>query len=145
MLSNMDNYGTYLASFQDMMMQHRQVQPNSLSPPYSNQYPPHSVQSNMSLLPQGYNGSPSTAKARPSLPTIPTYIAAMRAATQQKHGGVPQTQNLQIGFDFLQTALDLPMPYTTDLQLIYCFNILFQWHYMPPDWVNYRSSPWEKT
>ncbi|KAK9877713.1 hypothetical protein WA026_019393 [Henosepilachna vigintioctopunctata] len=119
MLSNMDNFGTYLASFQDLMMQHRQVQSNTLSPPYSNQSPPHSVQSNMSLLPQGYNGYPSPAKTRPSLPTSPTQIAAMRAATQQKHGGVPQTQNLRIGFDFMQTGLDLPMPYTTDLEHYY--------------------------
>lgn len=31
-------------------------------------------------------GSPSPAKARPSLPTSPTHIQAMRYATQQKHG-----------------------------------------------------------
>lgn len=96
--------------FQDpMMVQQRQMQANTLSPPYSNQSPPHSVQSNMSLSPQGYNGSPSPAKNRPSLPTSPTHIAAMRAATQQKHGGVPQAQNLQMGFEFGQTGLELPM------------------------------------
>lgn len=33
-----------------------------------------------------YLGSPSPAKARPSLPTSPTHIQAMRYATQQKHG-----------------------------------------------------------
>lgn len=31
-------------------------------------------------------GSPSPAKSRPSLPTSPTHIQAMRYATQQKHG-----------------------------------------------------------
>lgn len=113
-LVSLENYGAFnIANFHDnLMMQQRQLQqPNTLSPPYSNQSPPHSVQSNMSLSPQGYNGSPSPAKTRPSLPTSPTHIAAMRAATQQKHGGVPQTQNLQMGFDFSQTGLELPMAY----------------------------------
>lgn len=107
------DYGFNLANFHDaILVQQRQMQqPNTLSPPYSNQSPPHSVQSNMSLSPQAYNGSPSPAKSRPSLPTSPTHIAAMRAATQQKHGGVPQAQSLQMGFDFSQTGLELPMTY----------------------------------
>lgn len=114
-LVSLDNYGAFtLASFQDqLMLQQRQMQPNTLSPPYSNQSPPHSVQSNMSMSPQAYNGSPSPAKTRPSLPTSPTHIAAMRAATQQKHGGVPQVQNLPMGFDFSQAGLELPIPYST--------------------------------
>lgn len=58
-----------------------------------------------------YNGSPSPAKTRPSLPTSPTHIAAMRAATQQKHGGVPQAQTLAMGFDFSQTGIELPMSF----------------------------------
>ncbi len=117
-LVNLENYGAFtLGNFHDtMIMQQRQLQQaNTLSPPYSNQSPPHSVQSNMSLSPQGYNGSPSPAKTRPSLPTSPTHIAAMRAATQQKHGGVPQAQNLQMGFDFSQTGLELPLAYPTGL------------------------------
>lgn len=106
-LLNLENYGAF-CNFQDqLLLQQRQLQPNTLSPPYSNQSPPHSVQSNMSLSPQGYNGSPSPAKTRPSLPTSPTHIAAMRAATQQKHGGIPQTQNIHMGFDFSQASLDL--------------------------------------
>lgn len=107
------DYGFNLGNFHDaILVQQRQMQqPNTLSPPYSNQSPPHSVQSNMSLSPQAYNGSPSPAKSRPSLPTSPTHIAAMRAATQQKHGGVPQAQSLQMGFDFSQTGLELPMTY----------------------------------
>lgn len=35
----------------------------------------------------------------------------MRAATQQKHGGVPQNQTLPMGFDFSQTGLELPLSY----------------------------------
>lgn len=105
------NYGAFNIFQDPIIMQQRQMQANTLSPPYSNQSPPHSVQSNMSLSPQGYNGSPSPAKNRPSLPTSPTHIAAMRAATQQKHGGVPQAQNLQMGFDFSQTGIDLPLAY----------------------------------
>lgn len=105
----LDNY-TYFPDH--LIMQQRQMQPNTLSPPYSNQSPPHSVQSNMSMSPQGYNGSPSPAKTRPSLPTSPTHIAAMRAATQQKHGGIPQTQNLPMGYDFSQASLDLPVSFT---------------------------------
>lgn len=109
-LVNIDNYNQYsLANLQDQLL--RQIQPNTLSPPYSNQSPPHSVQSNMSMSPQAYNGSPSPAKTRPSLPTSPTHIAAMRAATQQKHGGVPQNQNLPMGFEFSQAGLELPMGY----------------------------------
>lgn len=107
-----NNYGAFNIFQDPLMMQQRQMQANTLSPPYSNQSPPHSVQSNMSLSPQGYNGSPSPAKNRPSLPTSPTHIAAMRAATQQKHGGVPQAQNLQMGFEFSQTGLELPMAYS---------------------------------
>lgn len=104
------NYGSFTIFPDKIIMQQRQMQANTLSPPYSNQSPPHSVQSNLSLSPQGYNGSPSPAKNRPSLPTSPTHIAAMRAATQQKHGGVPQTQNLQMGYDFSQ--IDLPLTYS---------------------------------
>lgn len=107
------NYGAFTMFPDAIIMQQRQMQANTLSPPYSNQSPPHSVQSNLSLSPQGYNGSPSPAKNRPSLPTSPTHIAAMRAATQQKHGGVPQTQNLQMGFDFSQ--IDLPLAYSAAL------------------------------
>lgn len=114
-LVNLENYGGgFLANFQDSLI--RQMQPNTLSPPYSNQSPPHSVQSNMSMSPQTYGGSPSPAKTRPSLPTSPTHIAAMRAATQQKHGGIPQTQNLPMGFDFSQAGLDLPLAYSTGQQ-----------------------------
>lgn len=47
--------------------------------------PPHSV-----------TLSPSPAKSRPSLPTSPTHIAAMRVATHQKHS--------QMQFDFTQTG-----------------------------------------
>lgn len=116
-LLSLENYSTFnLANFQDQLMlqqQRQQMQPNTLSPPYSNQSPPHSVQSNMSMSPQAYNGSPSPAKSRPSLPTSPTHIAAMRAATQQKHGGVPQMQNLPMGFDFSQAGLELPVSYST--------------------------------
>lgn len=105
----MDNY-QFSLNFQDQLMQTsgggRHMQPNTLSPPYSNQSPPHSVQSNMSMSPQAYNGSPSPAKTRPCLPTSPTHIAAMRAATQQKHGGIPQNQALQMGFDFSQASVD---------------------------------------
>lgn len=35
----------------------------------------------------------------------------MRAATQQKHGGVPQAQTLAMGFDFSQTGIELPMSF----------------------------------
>ena len=125
---NLDNYGYGMTggmnggnTFQDMMVPQRGM-PHSmhmgeqgLSPPYSNQSPPHSVQSNLALSPQGYIGewqkhgknleklikmcfflfilgSPSPAKARPSLPTSPTHIQAMRHATQQKHGVQMMTQ-----------------------------------------------------
>ena len=92
------NYG--LPNFHDQLLAPHQRQTqgivNTLSPPYSNQSPPHSVQSNMTLSPQAsYMGSPSPAKNRPSLPTSPTHIAAMRQATHQKHGGMPP-----VGFDF---------------------------------------------
>ena len=92
------NYG--LPNFHDQLLASHQRQAqgmvNTLSPPYSNQSPPHSVQSNMTLSPQAsYMGSPSPAKSRPSLPTSPTHIAAMRQATHQKHGGMPP-----VGFDF---------------------------------------------
>lgn len=52
---NFDNYGY---AFQDRIS----TQPNvhmgdqGLSPPYSNQSPPHSVQSNIALSPQEYIG-----------------------------------------------------------------------------------------
>lgn len=60
---NFDNYGYTMGSpFQDLMNTQRSV-PNVhnigdqvLSPPYSNQSPPHSVQSNVALSPQGYFG-----------------------------------------------------------------------------------------
>jgi len=35
----------------------------------------------------------------------------MRAATQQKHGGVPQAQTLAMGFDFSQTGIEIPMSF----------------------------------
>lgn len=115
-LVNLDNYGAFtISNYPEHLMMQRQMQPNTLSPPYSNQSPPHSVQSNMSMSPQAYNGSPSPAKTRPSLPTSPTHIAAMRAATQQKHGGIPQTQNLPMGFDFSQASLELPLSYSQTL------------------------------
>lgn len=110
---NMDTYGAYtLSAFnQDQLLQQqRQMQPNTLSPPYSNQSPPHSVQSNITMSPQAFTGSPSPAKTRPSLLTSPTYIAAMKAATHQKHGGIPQNQNLPMGFDF--TQVEIPPAYS---------------------------------
>lgn len=108
-LAALDNHcGAYSLPALQLIMQQRQMQaqtPITLSPPYSNQSPPHSVQSNLSMSP-GFTGSPSPAKSRPSLPTSPTHIAAMRAATHQKHGGIPQAQNLQMGFDFAQAGLE---------------------------------------
>jgi Notch 1 len=112
---NMDNYGYTLGNhFPELILQHRgphsiHMGDQGLSPPYSNQSPPHSVQSNIALSPQGYigkyyhslthsvhfqnkyifygcAGSPSPAKTRPSLPTSPTHMQALRHATQQKHG-----------------------------------------------------------
>uniref|UniRef100_A0A1B0DGM5 LNR domain-containing protein n=1 Tax=Phlebotomus papatasi TaxID=29031 RepID=A0A1B0DGM5_PHLPP len=87
---NFENYGYSLGSpFPEMIQSQRggiQIGDQGLSPPYSNHSPPHSVQSNLALSPQGYVGSPSPAKSRPSLPTSPTHIAAMRHATHQKHG-----------------------------------------------------------
>ncbi|KAJ9576576.1 hypothetical protein L9F63_025528 [Diploptera punctata] len=112
------NYGG-LPSFheQGLPQQHgRQsslpLHPNTLSPPYSNQQsPPHSVNSNLTMSPPtSYMGSPSPAKSRPSLPTSPTHIAAMRAATHQKHGGIPQQQQLAMGFDFSASA-EIPLAY----------------------------------
>lgn len=60
---NFDNYGYTMGSpYQDLMNTQRSV-PNvsnmneqALSPPYSNQSPPYSVQSNMALSPQAYIG-----------------------------------------------------------------------------------------
>lgn len=61
---NFDNYGYTVggSAFQDLMNTQRSV-PNvnnmgdqGLSPPYSNQSPPYSVQSNMALSPQAYIG-----------------------------------------------------------------------------------------
>lgn len=61
---NFDNYGYTMGGspFQDLMNTQRSV-PNvnnmgeqGLSPPYSNQSPPYSVQSNIALSPQGYIG-----------------------------------------------------------------------------------------
>lgn len=48
-----NGYGAFNIFQDPIMMQQRQMQVNTLSPPYSNQSPPHSVQSNMSLSPQG--------------------------------------------------------------------------------------------
>lgn len=59
---NFDNYGyTMGSSFQDLMNTQRVQNVNNmgdqgLSPPYSNQSPPYSVQSNAALSPQGYIG-----------------------------------------------------------------------------------------
>lgn len=60
---NFDNYGYTMGSpFQDLMNAQRGVQnvnnmgEQGLSPPYSNQSPPHSVQSNIALSPQAYIG-----------------------------------------------------------------------------------------
>lgn len=76
---NLDNYGYSMGGgqgqgqgntpFQDLMMNQRSNGGNGmmmhamhvmgesgLSPPYSNQSPPHSVQSNLALSPQGYIG-----------------------------------------------------------------------------------------
>lgn len=63
---NFDNYGYTMSGspFQDMMSTqrstpgsvHNMAGEQGLSPPYSNQSPPHSVQSNMALSPQGYIG-----------------------------------------------------------------------------------------
>lgn len=102
---------------QMQQMQH----PNTLSPPYSNQQsPPHSVNSSLTMSPPtSYMGSPSPAKSRPSLPTSPTHIAAMRAATHQKHGGTPQQQQpqpLAMGFDFSASA-EVPLGYGASQQL----------------------------
>lgn len=61
---NLDNYGYSMGSpFGEMLAPQRAGGPQSvqmgdqgLSPPYSNQSPPHSVQSNLALSPQGYIG-----------------------------------------------------------------------------------------
>lgn len=55
---NLDNYGYSMSSpFGEMMAPQRgQMGEQGLSPPYSNQSPPHSVQSNMALSPQAYIG-----------------------------------------------------------------------------------------
>lgn len=64
-LHNIDNYGYSMGQYQDISMVPQRGGPNSvhsmgdqgLSPPYSNsQSPPHSVQSNIALSPQGYTG-----------------------------------------------------------------------------------------
>lgn len=61
---NFDNYGYTMGGspFEDLINTQRSV-PNvsnmgeqGLSPPYSNQSPPYSVQSNIALSPQGYIG-----------------------------------------------------------------------------------------
>lgn len=133
-IHNLDTYGYGLPNFHEqMIMQQRQMQPNTLSPPYSNQSPPHSVQSNMSMSPQTYIGSPSPVKARPSLPTSPTHIAAMRAATHQKHGGIPQ--QLQMGFDFSQNA-ELPQGYPNEQHAEHAGAM--QPHHMLPFSQNYQ-------
>lgn len=94
--------GNYSALFHDQSPQIQlgqglSLQPQQLTPPYSNQQsPPHSVSS----PPNSYMGSPSPVKSRPSLPTSPTHMAALRAATHQKHG-LPQG----VGFEFP----DLPL------------------------------------
>lgn len=55
---NLDNYGYSMSSpFGEMMAPQRgQMGEQGLSPPYSNQSPPHSVQSNMALSPQAFIG-----------------------------------------------------------------------------------------
>lgn len=60
---NFDNYGYTMGSpFQDLIINQRSIGNVSnmgdqgLSPPYSNQSPPHSVQSNIALSPQAYIG-----------------------------------------------------------------------------------------
>lgn len=59
---NFDNYAYTMGSpFQDLMSAQRStpgthIGDQGLSPPYSNQSPPHSVQSNIALSPQGYIG-----------------------------------------------------------------------------------------
>lgn len=77
---NLDNYGYSMGGagtgntpFQDLLMNQRgnaaanmmhamhAMGESGLSPPYSNQSPPHSVQSNLALSPQGYIGKFSVA------------------------------------------------------------------------------------
>lgn len=60
---NFDNYGyTSGSPYQDLCSNQRSAPSTQtygeqvLSPPYSNQSPPHSVQSNIALSPQGYFG-----------------------------------------------------------------------------------------
>lgn len=106
----LDQYGCYGGLFdptgagqQQLQLATLQVhaQAQALSPPYSNQQsPPHSVSSPAA----SYGGSPSPAKSRPSLPTSPTHMAALRAATQQKHGLTGQQQAQAVGFDFPDLA-----------------------------------------
>lgn len=62
-------------------------------PGFQEPSPPHSV-----------TLSPSPVKSRPSLPTSPTHMAAMRAATHQKHGQAIQ-------FDFSELSYNPTMPY----------------------------------
>lgn len=111
--------------------------PSTLSPPYSNQQsPPHSVNS---LSPAAsYLGSPSPAKTRPSLPTSPTHIAAMRAATHQKHGGPQQQQPTTMGFDF-SSGGELPLAYSVtganvqqQQQMQQQLNAQQYYHYLTP-------------
>ncbi|KPJ14565.1 Neurogenic locus Notch protein [Papilio machaon] len=54
----------------------------SLSPPYSNHSPTHS---NHTTSPHAYIGSPSPGKSRPSLPTSPAHMAALRHSHQHQH------------------------------------------------------------
>lgn len=98
---------------------------HTLSPPYSNHQSPGSQltlsplgqatqspgsQQSLSPVTSSYLGSPSPAKARPSLPTSPTHIQAMRTATHMKHGCITQQ-----GFDFADLP---PQMYTvTSLQV----------------------------
>lgn len=53
----------------------------SLSPPYSNHSPTHS---NHTTSPHAYIGSPSPGKSRPSLPTSPAHMAALRHSHQHQ-------------------------------------------------------------
>ena len=59
---NSDKYGYSVGSpYPELLHPQRgptnvQMSEQGLSPPYSNQSPPHSVQSNMALSPQGYIG-----------------------------------------------------------------------------------------
>lgn len=67
-------------------------------PGFQEPSPPHSV-----------TLSPSPVKSRPSLPTSPTHMAAMRAATHQKHAAAMQ-------FDFSELPYNPNMAYQPQAQ-----------------------------